>query len=69
MHQPLSGNISYSHDTLIETTAVAARLMNNILALREEAPPSRPFIALCCHFSLRRIPYPGAGSYVMFTAA
>ena len=31
---------------LDETSATSSK-MNNILALREEAPPSRPFIALC----------------------
>ena len=57
MHRPLSGNTSYNHGTLIETTVFAVRLMNSILALGEEPPPASPFIALCCHFSLRRIPY------------
>ena len=31
MHQPLSGNTPYNYGTLIETTAVAVRLMNSIL--------------------------------------
>ena len=42
MHQPLSGNTSYNYGTLIETTAVAVRLMNSILALGEEPPSSQP---------------------------